>query len=70
LYVFGSVASCGPSSTNGWGWFEADNGEYGWMSWGSGSTFGFHLYRVPGNRASTLVTINGVLATARPCGIA
>jgi hypothetical protein len=53
--VLGSVSSCGPSNTNGWGWYSSDTGESGWLRWGSGSTFTFDLWRVQSYGA--LVTI-------------
>ncbi|MEV6928284.1 hypothetical protein AB0M46_27875 [Dactylosporangium sp. NPDC051485] len=68
VHVVGSVSSCGPSSTSGWGWFDADNGESDWLTWGAGSTFGFDLNRVPAG-SSTQVTIKwgvaGCTASAR-----
>jgi hypothetical protein len=45
--VLGSVGSCGPSNTSGWGWFSTGDGESGWATWGNGSTFTFRLNRVP-----------------------
>jgi hypothetical protein len=63
VLVIGSVSSCGPSASSGWGWFQADDGESGWMRWGPGSTFSFDLYRVPGWGGSTLVTIKWGVST-------
>jgi hypothetical protein len=47
VLVLGSVSSCGPSKTAGWGWFSSSTGESGWLTWGNGSTFTFNLYKVP-----------------------
>jgi hypothetical protein len=57
VQVHGSVSSCVGTSTTAWGWFQADTGESGWITWSDKTLFNFMLYRVPARPASTLVTI-------------
>jgi hypothetical protein len=44
--VVGSVGSCGPSNTTGWGWYTTSDGDQGWATWGNGSTFTLPLHHV------------------------
>lgn len=54
--VWGTASSCGPSSSNGWGWYRTDQGEQGWVNFYNGSgSFTFSLNRVP--TSGTVVTL-------------
>lgn len=60
--VWGTAASCGPSSTNGWGYFKSSSGEEGWVNFYNGSgSFTFRLNKVPTSGA--LVTLKWGVGT-------
>ena len=54
--VWGTVSSCGVSSSAGWGWYSTGDGDSGWINFYNGSgSFTFQLYRVPAS--GSVVTI-------------
>jgi hypothetical protein len=68
VQVIATTYSCGISATNGWAWYQTDNGESGWGIKGNSGTITINLYRVPGYGASSLLTIKwgaGSCSTAR-----